>query len=160
LGEKLSVLCVKGTGWDMANIEPEGLPAVQLFLTQNLGGVLLFNVSKQAVEPGKNFGPYGIPKAATMALLRQYALEYGEFGIRANAVNADRIRSGLLTNDMIAQRAKAREVDQNTYMAGNLLKREVQAEDVAKAFLHHILAYKTTAHVTPVDGDNIAAALR
>ncbi len=34
--------------------------------------------------------------------MRQYALDYGGDGIRANAVNADRIRSGLLTDDMIA----------------------------------------------------------
>ena len=40
--------------------------------------------------------------------MRQYALDYGADGIRANAVNADRIRSGLLTQDMIASRSKAR----------------------------------------------------
>ena len=28
--KKYSVLCVKGSGWDMADIEPEGLPAVKL----------------------------------------------------------------------------------------------------------------------------------
>src|SRR5579863_6073089 len=30
LGEPVEVLCVKGSGWDMANIEPPGLPAVRL----------------------------------------------------------------------------------------------------------------------------------
>ncbi|HEX4859844.1 MAG TPA: class II aldolase/adducin family protein, partial [Rhizomicrobium sp.] len=30
LGEDVDVLCVKGSGWDMGNIEPEGLPAVRL----------------------------------------------------------------------------------------------------------------------------------
>ncbi len=68
---------------------------------QGTGGVLLFNLSKQAVNPGANFGPYGLPKAATMLLMRQYALDYGEDGIRSNGVNADRIRSGLLTDAMI-----------------------------------------------------------
>ena len=34
--------------------------------------------------------------------MKQYALDHGSDGIRANAVNADRIRSGLLTDDMIA----------------------------------------------------------
>ena len=76
--------------------------AVKIMLAQGTGGCLLFNVSKQAVNPGPNFGPYGIPKAAVLALMRQYALDYGSDGIRANAVNADRIRSGLLTPDMIA----------------------------------------------------------
>mgnify|MGYP001162599407 CR=1 FL=1 len=29
-GKKYKVLCVKGSGWDMADIEPAGLPAVKL----------------------------------------------------------------------------------------------------------------------------------
>ncbi|HEX7005535.1 MAG TPA: bifunctional aldolase/short-chain dehydrogenase, partial [Alphaproteobacteria bacterium] len=29
-GEEVEVLCVKGSGWDMAGIEPAGLPAVRL----------------------------------------------------------------------------------------------------------------------------------
>ena len=134
--------------------------AVKIMLTQATGGCLLFNVSKQAVNPGPNFGPYGIPKAAELALMRQYALDYGADGIRANAVNADRIRSGLLTNDMIASRSKARGLSEKDYMSGNLLGREVTADDVAQAFLHHALALKTTADVTTVDGGNIAAAMR
>jgi len=134
--------------------------AVRIMLAQGTGGCLLFNVSKQAVNPGANFGPYGLPKAATLALVRQYALDYGADGIRANAVNADRIRSGLLTPELIAARAKARGVSEEDYMAGNLLGREVTAEDVAQAFLHHAVALKTTADVTTVDGGNIAAAMR
>jgi len=127
---------------------------------QGTGGCLLFNVSKQAVNPGPEFGPYGLPKAATLFLVRQYALDHGADGIRANAVNADRIRSGILTNDFIASRSKARGVSEKEYMSGNLLGREVTANDVAQAFLAQALALKTTADVTTVDGGNIAAALR
>ena len=134
--------------------------AVKVMLAQGTGGCLLFNVSKQAVNPGANFGPYGLPKAATLFLVRQYALDYGADGIRANAVNADRIRSGLLTDDFIKQRSKARGVSEKDYMTGNLLGREVTAQDVAQAFLAQALALKTTADVTTVDGGNIAAALR
>jgi rhamnose utilization protein RhaD (predicted bifunctional aldolase and dehydrogenase)/NAD(P)-dependent dehydrogenase (short-subunit alcohol dehydrogenase family) len=134
--------------------------AVRVMRAQGTGGVLLFNVSKQAVNPGANFGPYGLPKAATLFLVRQYALDYGSDGIRANAVNADRIRSGLLTPEFIAQRAKARNLSEHDYMAGNLLGREVTADDVAQAFLHQALELKTTGDVTTVDGGNIAAALR
>ena len=134
--------------------------AVKIMRAQNTGGCLLFNVSKQAVNPGPNFGPYGVPKAALLALMRQYALDYGSDGIRANAVNADRIRSGLLTPDMIASRSKARGLSEKDYMSGNLLGREVTADDVAQAFLHQALALKTTADVTTVDGGNIAAAMR
>src|SRR5215471_4105388 len=134
--------------------------AVRVMLAQGTGGVLLFNVSKQAVNPGANFGPYGLPKAATLFLVRQYAVDYGADGIRANAVNADRIRSGLLTDAFIAERAKARGVTEKDYLSGNLLGREVTAEDVAQAFLHQALELKTTGDVTTVDGGNIAAALR
>src|ERR1039458_5227325 len=90
--------------------------AVKIMQAQGTGGCLLFNVSKQAVNPGPDFGPYGLPKAATLFLVRQYALDYGSEGIRANAVNADRIRSGLLTEAMIASRSKVRGVREETYM--------------------------------------------
>ena len=134
--------------------------AVRVMRAQGTGGCLLFNVSKQAVNPGPDFGPYGLPKAATLFLVRQYALDYGAEGIRANAVNADRVRSGLLTGDFIKERAKARGLSEKDYMSGNLLGREVTADDVAQAFLAQALALKTTADVTTVDGGNIAAALR
>ena len=134
--------------------------AVAIMRAQGTGGCLLFNASKQAVNPGPNFGPYGLPKAATLFLARQYALDYGADGIRANAVNADRVRSGLLTDAMIAQRSRARGIDEAEYMSGNLLGREVTAQDVAQAFLAQAVALKTTADVTTVDGGNIAAAMR
>jgi rhamnose utilization protein RhaD (predicted bifunctional aldolase and dehydrogenase)/NAD(P)-dependent dehydrogenase (short-subunit alcohol dehydrogenase family) len=134
--------------------------AVRIMRAQGTGGCLLFNVSKQAVNPGPGFGPYGLPKAATLALMRQYALEYGGEGIRANAVNADGIRGGLLTPDMIRQRAAAYGMSEAEYMSRNLLRRPVTAEDVAQAFLHLALAPATTAGVTAVDGGNIAAAMR
>src|SRR4029077_20845217 len=109
--------------------------AVRIMRAQGLGGCLLFNTSKQAVNPGPDFGPYGLPKAATLFLMRQYALDHGAEGIRSNAVNADRIRSGLLTDEMIAQRSKARGLSAADYMGGNLLGLEVTAEDVAQCFL-------------------------
>jgi rhamnose utilization protein RhaD (predicted bifunctional aldolase and dehydrogenase)/NAD(P)-dependent dehydrogenase (short-subunit alcohol dehydrogenase family) len=142
--------------------------AVAVFRAQAAGrgargtepGQILFNVSKQAVNPGRGFGAYGLPKAATFFLLRQLALELGSDGIRVNGVNADRIRSGLLTPEMIAARAAARGMDQAAYMAGNLLKAEVEAAHVADAFVALARAERTTGHVMTVDGGNIEAALR
>ncbi len=134
--------------------------AVAVMKLQGIGGILLYNVSKQAVNPGPDFGPYGLAKAATLFLVRQYALDHGRDGIRANGINADRIRSGLLNEDMIASRSKARGLSVREYMAGNLLKLEVTAEDVAEAFVHLALEKKTTGSITTVDGGNIAAALR
>src|SRR5262249_42132955 len=134
--------------------------AVRIMLAQGTGGCLLFNVSKQAVNPGPDFGPYGLPKAATLALVRQYALEYGGDGIRANAVNADRIRSGLLTPALVATRANARGVDEQRYMSGNLLGREVTAGDGAKPSLTQAVGLRRGAEGRPVEGGNIAAVWR
>ena len=134
--------------------------AVKIMKKQNIEGCLLFNISKQAVNPGKNFGPYGLPKSALLSLCKQYAVDYGSFGIRSNGVNADRIRSGLMTDKMIKTRAKARSVSEDNYMRGNLLLDEVKAEDVAKAFFHLATSKKTTGAVLTVDGGNIAASLR
>jgi rhamnose utilization protein RhaD (predicted bifunctional aldolase and dehydrogenase)/NAD(P)-dependent dehydrogenase (short-subunit alcohol dehydrogenase family) len=134
--------------------------AVKIMKLQGTGGVLLFNVSKQAVNPGPDFGPYGLPKAATLFLVRQYALDHGRDGIRSNGINADRIRSGLLTAGMIKARSAARGLSETEYMAGNLLQLEVTAEDVAEAFVHLALETRTTGSITTVDGGNIAAALR
>jgi len=134
--------------------------AVRIMKKQRCGGVLLFNVSKQAVNPGPGFGAYGLSKAALLALVRQYALEHGADGIRVNAVNADRIRSGLLTDAFIAERARARGVSEREYMSGNLLHQEVLADDVAQAFVSSALLEKTTGNVVTVDGGNVAAMLR
>ncbi len=133
---------------------------IKIMKKQNIQGCLLFNISKQSVNPGKNFGPYGLPKTALLSLCKQYALDYGALGIRSNGVNADRIRSGLLNDGMIKSRAKAREVSTDEYMRGNLLLNEVKAEDVAKAFFHLAISKKTTGAVLTVDGGNIAASLR
>ena len=134
--------------------------ALKAFRKQAIDGQILFNVSKQAVNPGHNFGAYGLPKSSLFFLVRQMALECGGDGIRVNGVNADRIRSGLLNDAMIAERSKARGVDETTYLAGNLLKKEVQAHHVARAFLALAKSERTTGHVMTVDGGNIEASLR
>jgi rhamnose utilization protein RhaD (predicted bifunctional aldolase and dehydrogenase)/NAD(P)-dependent dehydrogenase (short-subunit alcohol dehydrogenase family) len=134
--------------------------AAKVLRAQGMGGALLFNVSKQAINPGPDFGAYGTSKAALLALVRQYALELAGEGVRCNGVNADRIRSGLLTDQMIRDRSASRGVTPAAYMSGNLLGREVLAEDVAQAFVFAALMPKTTGAVLPVDGGNVAAMLR
>ena len=134
--------------------------SIRIFLSQKTEGVLLYNISKQSINPGINFGPYGLPKASTLFLMRQYTLEYGKYGIRANGVNADRIRSGMLNDNVLSLRAKARNLSKKQYITGNLLNIEVLAEDVAEAFLYLAQANKTTGNIVTVDGGNIAAVLR
>ncbi|KXF75697.1 short-chain dehydrogenase [Paramesorhizobium deserti] len=133
---------------------------VKVMKRQGTGGSIVFNVSKQAVNPGPDFGPYGTSKAALMALMRQYALEHAADGITVNAVNPDRIRTGLMTDEMVEERARARGVAPKIYMRGNLLRREVLADDVAEAFLHLVTARTSTGAVITVDGGNVAAMMR
>ena len=128
-------------------------------LAQGTGGCLLFNVSKQAVNPGPDFGPYGLPKAATLFLVRQYALDYGADGIRANAVNADRIRSGLLTGESCAAREGARD-DRGRLHERQSAGPRGHGRGCGAGVSAQALALKTTGAVTTVDGGNIAAALR
>ena len=92
--------------------------------------------------------------------MRQYALEEGENGIRVNAINADRIRSGLLDTTMIRERAAARGVSEEVYMAGNLLGQEVLASDVADGFVALAQLQRSTGAVLTVDGGNVAAMVR
>jgi len=134
--------------------------AIKIMREQGMGGVLLFNVSKQALNPGADFGAYGASKAALLALARQYAIEHGKDGVRVNMINPDRIRSGLLTDEMIRLRSAARGLDAAAYMAGNLLGREVTANDVAQAFVFAALMPSTTGAVITVDGGNTAAMVR
>ncbi len=134
--------------------------AIRILRRQKSPGCLLFNVSKQALNPGEKFGAYGTSKSALMALVRQYALEHGPEGVRVNAVNPDRIRSGLLTPAMISARAAARAVDEAEYMAGNLLHAEVRADDVAQAFVSLVQLERTTGCILTVDGGNVAAMPR
>ena len=112
------------------------------------------------MNPGVNFGSYGLPKAALLFLMKQYALEFGKYGIRFNGINADRIKSGLMTNEVIFKRARDRGLSIHSYMSGNLLKKEVKPEDVANAFFYLSCSLKTTACVITVDGGNIEASLR
>ena len=93
-------------------------------------------------------------------MMKQYALECGKHNIRVNGVNADRIQSGLLTKEMINQRAKARGLKGSDYLKNNLLNKEVTAADVAESFYVQLCLDKTTANIITVDGGNIEASLR
>lgn len=132
----------------------------KVLINQGVGGKILFNVSKQAVNPGKNFGAYGLPKATLMFFLKQLALELGKHNISVNGINADKIRSGLLTPKLIKARSKSRGINEKQYMTNNLLAKEVEAKHVAEGFLSLALANRTSAHILTIDGGNIEASLR
>ena len=135
--------------------------AVKIMLAQGTGGCLLFNVSKQAVNPGPNFGPYGLPEgrdavpgAPIRARLRRRRHPRQRGQCRPHPLRPAHRRFHRVS---ARRRAACREKD---YMSGNLLGREVTAEDVAQAFLHRRWRSRPPRDVTTVDGGNIAAALR
>ena len=49
--------------------------ATEVLGLQRSGGFLLFNASDNAFNPVADVGPHAVPKAALVALMRQYALE-------------------------------------------------------------------------------------
>src|SRR6185295_6700082 len=110
--------------------------AAEVMIAQGSGGALLFNASKSAFNQGPDFGPYAVPKAALVALMRQYAIDLAPHGVRANAVNADRVHTELFGAGMLEARARARGVPVDEYFKANLLKRETTVDDVARAFLY------------------------
>ena len=126
---------------------------------QGTGGALLFNVSKQAINPGVSSArtacrrPLPCCWFASTRSIRPLRHPGQWRQCRSHPL-------GLLTPKLIASRASSRGLSEKAYMSGNLLGREVTPADVAQAFLHQALALKTTAHITTVDGGNIAAALR
>ena len=134
--------------------------ATDVLLAQGMGGCLLFNASKSAVNQGPEFGPYAVPKAGLLALMRQYAVDLGAHAIRANAVNADRIRTDLFGGGVLEARAKARGLTPDAYFKQNLLSRETTGADVAAAFGWLAQAEATTGCVISVDGGNAAAFMR
>jgi rhamnose utilization protein RhaD (predicted bifunctional aldolase and dehydrogenase)/NAD(P)-dependent dehydrogenase (short-subunit alcohol dehydrogenase family) len=131
--------------------------AVEVMTAQGRGGSLSYNASKSAFNPGPGFGPYAVAKSALIALMRQFAVDLAPRGIRSNAVNADRIRTGLFAGGVLESRAKARGLSVEDYFRSNLLVREVTADDVADAFVYLATARSTTGCVVTVDGGNAAA---
>jgi rhamnose utilization protein RhaD (predicted bifunctional aldolase and dehydrogenase)/NAD(P)-dependent dehydrogenase (short-subunit alcohol dehydrogenase family) len=131
--------------------------AAAIFVRQGIGGCLLFNASKSAFNPGPLFGPYAVAKSALVALMKQYAIDLAPHGVRANAVNADRVRTGLFSEALLEARARARGTTADGYFKANLLGRETLASDVAQAFAYLATASATTGAVIPVDGGNAAA---
>ena len=49
-----------------------------------------------------------VTKISFVKFVQTICLDYGSIGIRSNGVNADRIKSGLMTEKMIKKRAKSK----------------------------------------------------
>ncbi|MBX3461597.1 MAG: bifunctional aldolase/short-chain dehydrogenase [Planctomycetes bacterium] len=136
--------------------------AARLLRAQGTGGSIVVQVSKSAFAPGAGFGAYAASKAAALQLARTAALEFAEFGVRVNAVNADAVFGddevpSLLWQQVGADRMRARGLDaaglRAFYRERSLLKTEVLPRHVGEAVVFFAaMRTPTTGAVLPVDG--------
>lgn len=131
--------------------------AAETLLLQGTGGALLFNAAKSAFDQSPEEGPFAVAKAALIALMRQYAVDLGPSGIRANAVNPARVRTSHLSPSVVEARTQVRGVPPDEFYRDGLLGRETTVDDVASAFVYLATAEATTGCVIAVDGGRPAA---
>jgi NAD(P)-dependent dehydrogenase (short-subunit alcohol dehydrogenase family) len=117
-------------------------------------GAIVATASISATYPTPPLGMYSASKAALMMIVRQMALEWGRYGIRANCVSPGPTDTSLTRDsfgnpDDEAARANRAYREQTTP-----LRKIARADDIAEAVL--FLAGPRAAHITgvnlPVDG--------
>jgi NAD(P)-dependent dehydrogenase (short-subunit alcohol dehydrogenase family) len=115
------------------------------------GGTIVNMASVSGIHPTRGEGPYSAAKAATIALTRSAALEYGPDGIRVNCVAPGFIRTRL-TEFAFENPAWMEPLERRTP-----LRRAGTADDVAKVvvFLCSDLSGYVTGQTIVVDGGSI-----
>jgi len=121
------------------------------------GGRIVVIGSKNVPAPGPGAAAYSASKAALNQLARVAALEWAKDGIRINSLHPNQVfDTALWTEEVLASRAQAYDMNVEQYKKNNLLKAEVSSKDVAElaAEMCGPLFAKTTAAQVPVDGGN------
>jgi rhamnulose-1-phosphate aldolase/alcohol dehydrogenase len=142
--------------------------AARILIDQQMGGDLIYIVSKNALFAGPNNVAYGASKADQAHQVRLLAAELGQYGVRVNGVNPDGVvrGSGIFAKGWGADRARTYGIPEDKlgefYAQRTLLKREVLPEHVAAAVFALTggdLSQTTGLHI-PVDAGVAAAFLR
>ncbi len=142
--------------------------AARVMIAQDLGGDIVYVVSKNSVVAGPNNVGYGAAKADQAHQVRLLAADLGGHGIRVNGINPDAVvrGSGIFAGGWGAQRAAVYGVPEEElgayYAKRTLLGREVLPDHVAAAVVALTageLALTTGLHV-PVDAGVAAGFLR
>mgnify|MGYP001480328675 CR=1 FL=1 len=142
--------------------------AAKAMQTQDMGGDIVYIVSKNGVFAGPANIAYGAAKADQAHQVRLLAAELGAIGVRVNGINPDGVvrGSGIFAGGWGAQRAAVYGVPEEElgafYAQRTLLKKEVLPEHVAAAVFALTggdLAL-TTGLLIPVDAGVAAAFLR
>lgn len=113
--------------------------------------------SKNVPAPGVGAAAYSASKAALIQLMRVAALEWGEKGIRINAVNPNAVfDTGIWTDEVLAARANHGGMTVDQYKKNNVLRQEVKSFEVAEIVAELVgpLFSKTTGAQIPIDGGN------
>jgi rhamnose utilization protein RhaD (predicted bifunctional aldolase and dehydrogenase)/NAD(P)-dependent dehydrogenase (short-subunit alcohol dehydrogenase family) len=121
------------------------------------GGRVVVVGSKNVPAPGPGAAAYSASKAALTQLARVAALEWGKDGIRVNVLHPNAVfDTAIWSDDVIASRAAAYNLDVDSYRRNNVLGVEVTSHDVAElaAAMCGPLFAKTTGAQVPVDGGN------
>jgi rhamnulose-1-phosphate aldolase/alcohol dehydrogenase len=142
--------------------------AARIMGEQEMGGDIVYIVSKNALFAGPNNIAYGAAKADQAHQVRLLAAELGEHGIRVNGVNPDGVvrGSGIFAKGWGADRARVYGIAEDKlgefYAQRTLLKKEVLPEHVAAAVfaLTGGDLCQTTGLLIPVDAGVAAAFLR
>ncbi|HBL31373.1 MAG TPA: bifunctional aldolase/short-chain dehydrogenase [Acidobacteria bacterium] len=127
-----------------------------LALAPGQGRVVVIG-SKNVPAPGPGAGAYSASKAALTQLVRVAALEWGQDGIRVNALHPNAVfDTGVWTDEVLAARAAAYGLDVEGYKKNNVLRVEVTSHHVAElaAELCGPHFARTTGAQIPVDGGN------
>ena len=131
--------------------------AFKIMKAQNMGGNMVFNITKNLTNPGPGMLSYGSTKAFAAHVCHYVAKEGGKYGIRANIVNPDKIFRGskIWENGVLEARAKAKGQTVEQYKTQNLLRREVLPDHVANvvlALINEDAFGATTDAMIPIDG--------
>ena len=142
--------------------------AFRVWKRQDMGGSLIYVVSKNAVYAGRNASVYGAAKAAELHLARCLAAEGGAVGIRVNSVLPDAViqGSGIWDAGWKEARASSYGIEEDElaefYRQRTTLKVSVTPDHIAEAisFLAGPRASRTTGGALTVDGGVPAAFVR
>jgi len=136
--------------------------AAAVFRAQRTGGSVVVQASKNTFAPGAGFGAYSASKAAQLQLARIAALEFAEYGVRVNTINADAVFGDEAVPSQLWQevgpgRMQARGLDEKGlrefYRQRSLLKVAVLPRHVGEAVVFFASERTpTTGAVLPVDG--------
>ena len=125
-------------------------------MMQDTGGAIVNMSSINAIHPSPNCGAYVPAKAGVQAMTQQMALEWGELGIRVNAVAPGFVDAGMSTpfyQDKAVRNRRAAAVP---------LKRLGTAQDIVNAvmFLLSDQAAYISGETLTVDGGVINSVLK